>query len=208
MLITLEGLDGSGKTTVWEVLREEFPEFVFTREPTETWYGEAVNRSMEDDDTDPLAELFLFTADHAAHLSGTVRPALADGKVVVSDRYSDSRYAYQAVSIEGRVKRPLEYIRGVHQPWTRPPDATLYFDVDPETGAARSGATNKFEQAAFLSQVQSNYERLLSAEPERFVRIDATRSPEAVIDSAVEAVERLLDDRTERDGGERDGADE
>ncbi|UPW01238.1 dTMP kinase [Halorussus gelatinilyticus] len=197
MLVTLEGLDGSGKTTVWEVLREEFPEFVFTREPTDTWYGEAVNRSVEDDDADPLAELFLYTADHAAHLSETVRPALADGKVVVSDRYSDSRYAYQAVSIEGEVKRPLEYVRGVHQPWTRPPDATLYFDVDPETGAARSGATNKFEQAAFLSQVQSNYERLLSAEPGRFVRIDASQSPEEVIDSAVDVMERLLADRDE-----------
>ena len=203
MLITLEGLDGSGKTTVWEVLREEFPEFVYTREPTETWYGEAVQRSVEDDDADPLAELFLYTADHAAHLSKTVRPALDDGEVVISDRYSDSRYAYQAVSIDEYVKRPLEYVRGVHQPWTRPPDVTLYFDVDPETGAARSGATNKFEQAAFLSQVQQNYERLLDAEPERFVRIDATRSPEAVIDSAVDAVERLVDGRdSEKRNGE------
>jgi dTMP kinase len=201
MLITLEGLDGSGKTTVWEVLREEFPEFVYTREPTGTWYGEAVQRSVADDDADPLAELFLYTADHAAHLSETVRPALEDGEVVISDRYSDSRYAYQAVSIEDELKRPLEYVRGVHQPWTRPPDATLYFDVDPETGAARSGATNKFEQAAFLSQVQQNYERLFDAEPERFVRIDASRSPEAVIDSAVDAVERLVDGLDD-EGGE------
>jgi len=205
MLITLEGIDGSGKTTVWEVLGEKFPEFVRTREPTETWYGEAVNRSVGDDDADSLAELFLYTADHANHLSETVRPALADGEVVVSDRYSDSRYAYQAVSIEDHVKRPLEYIRGIHQPWTRPPDATLYFDVDPETGAARSGATNKFEQAAFLSRVQRNYERLFDAEPERFVRIDASQSPEAVIDSAVDAVERLLEDREESERGrERD----
>jgi dTMP kinase len=208
MLITLEGLDGSGKTTVWEVLREEFPEFVYTREPTDTWYGEAVQRSVEDDDADPVAELFLYTADHAAHLSETVRPALDDGGVVISDRYSDSRYAYQAVSIEEHVKRPLEYVRGVHQPWTRQPDATLYFDVDPETGAARSGATNKFEQAAFLSQVQQNYERLLDAEPERFVRIDASRSPEEVIDSAMDAVERLIDGRDGRASDEGAGNDE
>ncbi|WP_132057955.1 dTMP kinase [Halorussus amylolyticus] len=199
MLITLEGLDGSGKTTVWEVLREEFPEFVYTREPTDTWYGEAVERSVSDDDADPVAELFLYTADHAAHLSETVRPALESGEVVVSDRYSDSRYAYQAVSIEGAVRRPLEYIRGIHQPWTRPPDATIYLDVDPETGAARSGATNKFEQAAFLSQVQSNYERLLKAEPERFVRVDATQSPEAVLDSVVDVVARLRDDFDDAD---------
>jgi len=191
MLITLEGLDGSGKTTVWEVLREEFPELVYTREPTDTWYGEAVDRSVAADDADPVAELFLYTADHAAHLAETVRPALADGEVVVSDRYSDSRYAYQAVSIEGEVRRPLEYIRGVHQPWTRPPDATIYLDVDPETGAARSGATNKFEQAAFLSRVRENYERLIDAEPERFVRIDATRPPEDVLDAVVDVIERL-----------------
>jgi len=194
MLITLEGLDGSGKTTVWEVLREEFPEFVYTREPTDTWYGEAVDRSVADDDADPVAELFLYTADHAAHLAETVRPALADGEVVVSDRYSDSRYAYQAVSIEDEVRRPLEYIRGVHEPWTRPPDATIYLDVDPETGAARSGATNKFEQAAFLSRVRDNYERLIDAEPERFVRIDATRPPEDVLDAVVDAIERLRED--------------
>jgi dTMP kinase len=202
MLVTLEGLDGSGKSSAVDRLRESdgVPEdAVFTREPTsDTWYGEAVHESIARDDADSLAELFLYTADHANHLSETVRPALADGKVVISDRYSDSRYAYQAVSIEDHLKRPLEYIRGVHQPWTRPPDATLYFDVDPETGAARSGATNKFEQAAFLSQVQGNYERLFEAEPERFVRIDASRSPEEVIDAAVDAVERLLEDRENR----------
>ncbi|MFT4885297.1 MAG: dTMP kinase, partial [Natronomonas sp.] len=69
MLITLEGLDGSGKSTVAEALQDVLPEAetVFTREPTESWYGEAVNRSIDDDEADPLAELFLYTADHADH---------------------------------------------------------------------------------------------------------------------------------------------
>ncbi|GAA0226547.1 dTMP kinase [Haladaptatus pallidirubidus] len=198
MLITLEGLDGSGKTTVWEVLHEEFSDAVFTREPTNSWYGEAVNRSIDDDDADSIAELFLYTADHAAHLSNTIRPALSDGKLVISDRYSDSRYAYQAVALDGHVTRPMEYIIGVHKPWTRPPDCTIYLDVDPETGAARSGATNKFEQAGFLAQVQSNYERLMDAEPGRFVCVDATRSPEAVIDSVVSTIERVIDEPNEQ----------
>ncbi|WP_227374695.1 dTMP kinase [Haladaptatus halobius] len=197
MLITLEGLDGSGKTTVWEVLHEEYPDAVFTREPTDSWYGEAVERSISDDDADPIAELFLYTADHAAHLSNTVRPALADEKLVISDRYSDSRYAYQAVALDGHVTRPMEYIVGVHKPWTRPPDCTVYLDVDPETGAARSGATNKFEQAGFLAQVRSNYERLMDAESGRFVRVDATQSPEAVIDSVVSTIERVTGDAEE-----------
>ena len=195
MLVTLEGIDGSGKTTVWESLRDSpvVPgDAVFTREPTGSWYGDAVRRSIGDDDADPLAELFLFTADHADHLSRTVRPALDDGKLVISDRYSDSRYAYQAASLDGVLKRPMEYIQGVHSPFTRPPDATLYLDVDPRTGAERTGVTNKLERAGYLSAVHSNYERLVSAEPERFVRIDATRSPEEVVDAAERALERLL----------------
>ncbi|WP_224268132.1 dTMP kinase [Haloprofundus salinisoli] len=193
MLITLEGLDGSGKTTVWEALHDSHPDAVFTREPTNSWYGDAVNRAIRDDDADPLASLFLFTADHADHLSRVIRPALADGELVVSDRYSDSRYAYQAVELQqSEINRPLEYIRGIHAAFTRPPDATIYFDVDPETAAARSGATNKFEQVEYLASVRANYERLLDAERHRFVRVDATKSPEEVIDRVEDAVDRLV----------------
>ena len=193
MLITLEGIDGSGKTTVAEALQDSLPEAetVFTREPTDSWYGGAVARSIGDDEADPVAELFLYTADHADHLSRVVRPALDSGKLVVSDRYSDSRYAYQGATLEGVVRRPMEYVRGVHEPFTRAPDATLYFDVPPETGAERAGATNKFETVDYLSRVRANYERLIEAEPDRFVRIDATRSPEAVVAEAERAVERL-----------------
>jgi dTMP kinase len=190
MLITLEGIDGSGKTTVWEVLKETY-DFTFTAEPTASWYGDAVRRSVEDDDSDPLAEFFLFTADHADHLARTVRPALEADEIVVSDRYVDSRYAYQSVAIEEHVPRALEYVRGVLSPWTREPDLTLYFDVDPATGAARSGATNKFEQRTFLTAVQEQYERLLSAEPGRFVRIDASEPPEVVVDRVEEILENV-----------------
>jgi len=195
MLVTLEGIDGSGKTTVWEALRDARgdDDFTFTSEPTDSWYGDAVRRSVGDDDADSLAELFLYTADHADHLSSVVEPALAAGDVVVSDRYSDSRYAYQGAALDGEVPRAMEYVRGIHQPWTRPPDVTLYFDVDPETGAARSGATNKFEQAAFLADVRENYEQLIEYDPERFVRIDATQPPEAVIEEAEAVLDRVLD---------------
>ncbi|MFC3477395.1 dTMP kinase [Halobacterium litoreum] len=195
MLVTLEGIDGSGKTTVWEALRDARGDgYTFTHEPTDSWFGEAVRRSEAETDADPLAELFLFTADHADHLSRVVEPALDRGDVVISDRYSDSRYAYQGVALEGEIPRPMEYVRGVHQPWTRPPDLTLYFDVDPETGAARSGATNKFEQADFLRDVQANFEQLIEYDPERFVRVDASRSPEVVLDAVEDVLDRALDD--------------
>ncbi len=196
MLVTLEGIDGSGKTTVWESLRAARGDgFAFTREPTDSWLGEAVRRSIDDDDSDPLAELFLFTADHADHLSRVVKPALERGEVVVSDRYSDSRYAYQGAALEGVVTRPMEYVRGIHQPFTVQPDATIYLDVDPETGAARSGATDKLEQSAFLAQVRANYEALVDSQPGRFVRVDATQPPETVIEDVEDALDRILDQR-------------
>jgi dTMP kinase len=198
MLLTLEGLDGSGKTTAWEALVGSYPDATFTREPTDSWYGDAVGRSLNDDDADSLAELFLFTADHADHLSRVIRPALAAGSLVVSDRYSDSRLAYQAASLaDSRLadgRDPLSYIREIHEAFSRPPDKTIYLDVDPETAAARAGATNKFERAAYLERVRENYERLIDADPDRFVRVDATQPEPAVVEAVERHVERLVDD--------------
>jgi len=191
MLVTLEGLDGSGKTTDWEALREDpaLPaDATFTREPTDSWYGDAVARSIADDDADPLAELFLYTADHAAHLAETIRPALDEDRLVVSDRYSDSRYAYQGVTLAGVVPDPVSFVQSIHEPWTRPPDLTVYLDVDPETAADRSGATNKFERVEHLAAVREHYEHLIEAEPGRFARIDATAEPEAVVDAVRAAI--------------------
>lgn len=195
MLITLEGIDGGGKSTTVDALETALPEddTVFTREPTGSWYGEAVDRSIHDDDADPLAELFLYTADHADHLSRLVRPALEDGTVVISDRYSDSRYAYQGATLEGIVDEPIAYIQRIHEPFTRPPDATLYFDLPPELGAERAGATNKFEVVSYLREVRANYERLIAAEPDRFYRIDATKSETAVASAVRELVTSLID---------------
>ncbi|WP_436926858.1 dTMP kinase [Halosimplex amylolyticum] len=199
MLVTLEGLDGSGKSSAADHLAESDAvptDAVFTREPTESWYGEAVQRSIGDPDADAVAELFLYTADHADHLSRTIRPALDDGRLVVSDRYSDSRYAYQGATLADHphldVADPLDYVREIHAPFTRKPDATVYLDVDPETGARRAGSTNKMEQVEFLEPVRGNYERLIDDDPERFVRVDATRSQDAVLADVESTVLDLL----------------
>jgi len=196
MLITLEGIDGSGKTSAWRALKEAElgVKTTFTREPTESWYGEAVARSIGDDDADPLAELFLYTADHADHLSRVVRPALDRGDVVIADRYSDSRYAYQGATLADHpnLDDALRFVREVHEPWTRQPDLTVYLDVPPAVGAERAGATNKFEQAEYLSAVADNYERLIEGEPDRFVRIDAEQPPETVHRQIIEAVREGL----------------
>lgn len=194
MLVTIEGLDGSGKSSCLHRLRQAgfTRDVVFTREPTDSWYGEAVKRSIASDDADPLAELFLYVADHAAHLTQTVEPAITSGKPVISDRYSDSRYAYQGATLADRFEDSVGFVQDIHEPWTRPPDATIYLDVDPETGAKRSGATNKFETASSLDAVRENYERLIEAEPERFIRVDATQPKEDVQAEVLRVVETLL----------------
>lgn len=194
MLVTLEGLDGSGKTTVWEALQGTYPDAIYTREPTNSWYGDAVNRSVANDDADPLAELFLYVADHADHLSRVIEPALEQDNLVISDRYLDSRIAYQGATLDGELKRPMEYIRGIHTPFTIEPDITFYFDVDPETAVYRSDAANKFEREAHLSTVRENYERLFSSAPDRFIRVDATRPPEDVIDHVENVLEGALEE--------------
>ena len=197
MLVTLEGLDGSGKTTVWEALHEQYPDATFTREPTDdSWYGEAVYRSIEDDDADSLAELFLYTADHADHLSRVIEPALERGDLVISDRYADSRFAYQGATLAEydrlTVPDPLEYVVAIHDAFTIEPDLTIYLEVDPETAANRAGATNKFERADYLESVAENYERLIARNPDRYVRIDATQSPETMLEQVENVLARVI----------------
>lgn len=189
MLVTLEGLDGCGKTTAWRTLADRFPDATFTREPTNSWYGEAVRRAVDDPEADPLAELFLYCADHAAHLAETVRPALADGRLVVSDRYLDSRLAYQGATLAPVLDDPMGYVRGLHEPFTVVPDLTCYLEVDVDEAVARSERATKFEDAAFLEQVRHNYDRLVERDPERFAVIDASRPPGAVADAIGAAIE-------------------
>ncbi|MFW6448230.1 MAG: dTMP kinase [Halobacteriota archaeon] len=189
MLCTLEGLDGSGKTTVWRRLRTVYPEATFTREPTTSWYGEAVRRSVADPEADPLAELFLYCADHADHVSSVVGPALERGDLVVSDRYIDSRLAYQGVTLEGHVEDPVGYVRAIHEPVTVTPDLTCYLRVDVETALERSDRATKFERRDFLERVDAIYRSLVDADSERFTVIDATRDVEAVVEAVRDAIE-------------------
>lgn len=189
MLVTIEGLDGSGKTSVWRRLEGEYPDAVFTREPTRSWYGEAVERSLGDPDADELAELFLYCADHADHLAGTIRPALARGDLVVSDRYVDSRVAYQGVTLSDVLDDPVAYIRAIHEPVTVVPDLTCYLRVDVETALERSDRATKFERRSFLSEVRDVYESILEADPDRVVAIDAERPLEAVSRDVIGAIE-------------------
>ncbi len=196
-LITLEGIDGSGKSTVVKKLQEN-PEIsvyepVFTREPTRgTLTGTAVEKAIQSD-TDQLAELFLFTADHAEHLAKLVKPALESGKSVISDRYSDSRYAYQGITLRKYLENPLEWVRSLHQGWTVTPDLTFLFDIRPEVSVERCGKRgdqSKFEKIEFLQRVREVFLRLADEDPNRFIVIDASRSPKKV---EIEVTEDILE---------------
>ena len=181
-LITLEGIDGTGKSSITKLLKKSFPEAVFTREPTQSWIGKAVKRSIESDG-DPLAELFLFVADHAEHIAKVIRPALAEGKTVISDRYSDSRYAYQGVTLSDKFDDAVAWVQGLHRGWTVVPDMTILFTIDPAIAVSRCGVRGektKFEKLEFLKRVQDNFLRLAREEPHRFVIIDAGAELETV----------------------------
>ena len=191
MLVTVEGIDGAGKSTVVERMKDEVDAF-FTREPTDSWLGDAVRRSINDDDSVPLADLFLFVADHADHVEHTIKPALSDDELVICDRYIDSRYAYQGATLAERDEEifddALGWVRGLHEGWTVVPDLTLLLDIPPEDAVERlDRETMKFERVEFLREVRENYMRL-AEEEDRFVVVDATRDADAVVERCVEEV--------------------
>lgn len=192
MLITLEGIDGSGKSTLHESLKGLLADLdpVFTREPGATWVGEQVRRAIAEQ-IDPVTEATLFVADHAAHLAKVVRPALADGRLVISDRYSDSRFAYQAVTLQGIIPDPEGWLRAMHNGWTIVPDKTFLCVLPVDDALTRlkpDSQREHFEKRETLEKVQNNYLRFAKAEPSRFVIVDAMLSPDIVATFVADAI--------------------
>ena len=125
----------------------------------------------------------VFVADHAVHLATVVRPALTEGKLVISDRYTDSRYAYQQVTLSGIIPDPLAWLRQVHKGWTVPPEMTFLLVVPVEEALRRrSGRAERehFEYASLLTRVQENYLALAREEPSRFIIVDAEKEEEEI----------------------------
>ncbi len=193
-LITLEGIDGTGKSSIAKILKTTFPDAIFTREPTRSWIGKAVKKSIESE-ADPLAELFLFVADHAEHIAKIVKPALEKGKLVISDRYSDSRYAYQGATLSQIFDDAMGWIESIHKGWTIVPDLTILFTIDPSIAVTRCGIRGnhtKFEKIGFLKTVQENFLKLAKREPHRFVIIDAGRELEVVAEEVEIVIKKFL----------------
>lgn len=184
VLITLEGIDGSGKSTLFSALQKSLSDLdlVFTREPGATWIGDQVRRAVAEE-SDPVTEALLFAADHAAHLERVIRPALARGVPVISDRYTDSRYAYQWTTLDGVIPDPLGWLRQVHDAWTIPPDHTILLILPVDIALERkkgSGKREHFEEGSLLETVQEHYLALAREEPKRFVIVDAEKGREEI----------------------------
>jgi dTMP kinase len=182
--ITIEGLDGAGKTTHVEWLAQAFRARGFdaciTREPGGTPAGEALRELLLDprQKLHPDTETLLMFAARREHLDKVIRPALAAGRWVVCDRFTDATFAYQGggsgVAWERIATLEAWVQEGLH------PDLTLYFDVDPEAARARTSAVrspDRYEQehASFHERVRRAYLRRASEHPERIRVIDAMR---------------------------------
>jgi len=203
-LIVFEGVEGCGKTTQLRSLRDwlivkgwqeiaslavntsSAPKFLVTREPGGTELGGKLRQLLLDghhQEIQERAELLLYAADRAQHVEELLQPHLAQGTIILCDRYTDSTVAYQG---KGR-GLSLSLITQLNQIATGglESDLTLWLDVDVEIGLFRTrqrGAADRMERAnlAFHQRVQQGYQELAQTHPHRIVRIDGEGTPEAV----------------------------
>ena len=190
--ITFEGIDGSGKSTqlrlISNFLRDHGCEPLLTREPGGTTIGLRLRSALLDaeEEVDPLTELLVFAADRAQHVRRVLRPALAAGQIVISDRYADATVAYQGAG-RGFDSSLISKIVSLATEGLVP-DLTLLFDVSVLESTTRtmrrSTARNKrdrldIENEEFHQRVREAYLRIASAEPDRVKVIDTSGSVEA-----------------------------
>ncbi len=209
MFITLEGIEGAGKTTqiprLVEFLKEKGHDCRVTREPGGTPDGEKIRQMLLDpanQDLAPETELFLYAADRAQHVAAVILPALAAGKSVICDRFGDATEAYQG----GARGIDRQLVARLNQVATRnlKPDLTILLDLPPEVGLARAWQRIKdsgrqaddcrFENEAldFHRRVRQAYLDIVNQEPARFLVVDAAGSAEIVWEKIRAGLEYFL----------------
>jgi dTMP kinase len=203
--ITFEGIDGSGKSTQLRMLagdlRAHGIDVITTCEPGGTPLGRHLREAfLETEETvAPMAELLAFAADRAQHVEFLIKPALAEGRVVISDRYGDATFAYQGAGRgfpEEKVIQVIELATGGLKP-----DLTLFFDIPVEEAIKRMierdpshAKKNRMDEetADFYARVRKAYLGIAKREPERFRVIDASGSIEEIHARVTEVVSEIL----------------
>jgi dTMP kinase len=193
-LITIEGLDGAGKTTLCQGLAAALPDARLLREPGGVELSERIRELVKDPalEVDPRAEALLYAAARAQLVATLVRPLLEGGTTVLLDRFVDSSLAYQGA---GR-GLGVAAVRAINDFGTGglAPDLTLLLRIDPAVGRARQDdrgeAPDRLElaHASFFEAIARAYDELAAAEPARVRVIDASAPPDAVLAAALEAV--------------------
>ncbi|MBO4218555.1 MAG: dTMP kinase [Erysipelotrichaceae bacterium] len=202
LFITLEGCEGSGKTTaaktVIRKLTEDGFDVLYTREPGGIDIAEQIRRVILDFNNtamDERTEALLFAASRRQHLVEKVIPALEQGKTVICDRFIDSSLAYQGYARGigmDNVMKINEFAIDRHMP-----DLTVYFSIDPQEGLKRLSGRDEInrldvEKLNFHRKVQEGYEKLVELYPERIRVIDASRSRQAVADDCYRLIAGFL----------------
>lgn len=204
--ITFEGIDGSGKSTQLRLIANDLRfrglSVLTTQEPGGTPLGRKLRETFleTDENVDPLAELLLFAADRAQHVNFLIKPAINEGKIVISDRYADATYAYQGA---GR-GFPETTIRQVIKLATDglKPDLTLFFDLPVEIALTRTNIRSDSgeqknrmdkEKADFYERVRASYLELAAKESKRFRVINADRSIEEIHTEALQLITKFLE---------------
>jgi dTMP kinase len=192
-LITVEGIDGAGKTTLVEGLVRARPDLTVLREPGGVAVAERVRELVKDPalEVDPRAEALLYAAARAQLVHERLLPLLSSGTDVLLDRFVDSSLVYQGAGRGLGMAEIAELNRFATAGLA--PDLTLYVRVEPEVGAARRSGEDRLEQAgeAFFAAVVAGYDALAAAEPQRIVVLDGARAPQEVLAGALSALKRL-----------------
>ncbi|MDL5378187.1 dTMP kinase [Exiguobacterium mexicanum] len=202
MFITVEGPDGSGKTTQLQLLvrslTEKGYEVVVTREPGGTKVGNSIREvllSPEHDEMTPRVEMMLYAASRAQNIDQVIRPALKRGAIVVCDRFVDASIAYQGYGLQ----YDLNQILSLNE-WATAgikPDLTFLFDLTPDQASRRMkdrGQLDRIESRdeSFHQRVYDGFKKLLEQHPDRMVRIDANATIEMIQDEVLDiTLERL-----------------
>lgn len=203
--ITFEGIDGSGKSTQLRLLADDLRfrglNVLTTHQPGGTPLGRRLREAFleTEENVAPMAELLLFAADRAQHVEFLIKPAIAEGKIVISDRYADATAAYQGA---GRgfdaktIKQVIQLATGGLKP-----DLTLFFDLPVSVGLQRTTKRDESgelknrmdkETTEFYERVREAYHDIIKKEPKRFRIIDATLSLDEVHAKALEVLTDYL----------------